>query len=76
MGRRIQKIIKEWKKESGATRMIQFKYRDGILTIYSSQPGYLIGRAGIIVDKYRKVFEKELFDFKEIKFEETDYYWA
>ena len=76
MGRRIQKIIKDWKRESGTTRMIQFKYRGGILTIYTSQPGWLIGRAGVLVDKYFGIFEKEIYDFKELKFEETDYYCA
>lgn len=76
MGKRIQKILKEWKEESGVTRVVQFKYRGGMLTIYTSQPGRLIGRGGISVDKYRGVFEKEFFDFKELKFEETDTYWA
>lgn len=76
MSRKIQKILKDWKAESGADRVIQFKYRDGILTIYSSQPGLLIGRSGVIVNKYRQIFAKELYDFKELKFVETDYYWA
>lgn len=30
--RLIQKIIKKWKKEAGATRVVQWTYRQGILT--------------------------------------------
>ena len=52
--KKIQKIMKKWKEESGATRVIQFKYRSGILTIYTSQPGWLIGKAGVLSDKYGK----------------------
>lgn len=76
MDKRIQKILKSWKKESGATRVIQFRYRNGILEIFTSQLGWLIGKAGIIVDKYTEILKSELYDFKELKFIETDYYWA
>lgn len=76
MGREIQRIIREWKKESKTTRVIQFQYKRGILTIYTSQPGWLIGRRGVLVDKYFEIFKKELLDLKELKFEETDYYWV
>lgn len=74
--KKIQKIMRKWKEESGATRVIQFKYSMGILTIYTSQPGWLIGKAGVLSNKYRELFESEFCDFKDMRFEETDYYWA
>lgn len=73
---KIKNILKEWKKESGSTRVIQYRYRNGMLTIYSSQPGWLIGKAGVLVDKYKKIFEKEIHDFKDLEFVETGYYWV
>lgn len=76
MDRRIQKILKEWKKESRVNRVLQFKYRNGVLEIFTSQPGFLIGKGGVIVDKYKEIFKKELYDFQELKFVETSYYWA
>ncbi len=47
-----------------------------MLTIYSSQPGWLIGKGGVLVDKYRKILEKEVYDFKDLEFVETEYYWV
>jgi len=72
----IQKILKQWKKEAGATRVIQYRYRNGILTIYSSQPGLLIGKAGVFVNKYKEILEKKVYDFKNLEFVETEYYWV
>ncbi|MEY8352547.1 hypothetical protein AALB39_04230 [Lachnospiraceae bacterium 54-53] len=76
MGRKIKKILKAWKKESGTDRVIQFRYRGGILKIYTSQPGWLIGRSGVLHDKYEQLLKGEIYDFKAIEFIETDYYWA
>lgn len=74
--RTIQKILKDWKVESGASRVVQFRYREGILTIYTSQPGYLIGKAGCLVYKYEDIFKNKLRDFDKVSFVETDYLWA
>lgn len=76
MDRKIQKILNAWKKESGVNRVLQFKYGNGVLEIFTSQPGWLIGKGGVIVDKYIEIFKKELYDFQKLKFVETSYYWA
>lgn len=73
---RIRKFLKDWKEEVGVTRVIQYRYRNGMLTIYTSQPGLLIGKAGVIVDKYREILKQEIFDFKELEFVQTEYYWV
>ncbi len=75
-GKIIQKIIKKWIEESGATRVVQYRYRDGILSIYTSQPGYMIGKAGCLVYKYEDILKNELSDLEKIDFVETEYYWA
>lgn len=56
--------------------MVQFRYRDGILTIYTSQPGYLIGKADYLVYKYEDIFRNKLRNFDKVSFVETDYLWA
>lgn len=76
MERYIRKILKDWKEEAGATRVIQYRYRNGLLTIYTSQLGWLIGKAGVLVDKYREILKKEIYDFEKLEFVETAYYWV
>lgn len=76
MERYIRKILKDWKEEAGATRVIQYRYRNGLLTIFTSQPGWLIGKAGVLVDKYREILKKEIYDFEKLEFVETAYYWV
>lgn len=78
MDKKIQRIIKEWKKECGISRVVQWKLgRDGNLQIYTSQPGFMIGREGKTYYKYKEILEKELGnDFKTVTFEETSWWWA
>lgn len=66
-----QHILKEWKKEAKSTKPLQYKYKDGVLTIYTSQPGYLIGKAGHLYNKYRERLLKNFPKLKEIKMEEV-----
>lgn len=75
-GKIIQKILKYWKQESGAKRVIQFRYRDGILSLFTSEPGYMIGKAGCLVYKYEDILKKEFSDFIKVEFIETNSYWA
>lgn len=75
-GKIIQKILKQWKRESGAKRVIQFMYRDGILSIFTSEPGYMIGKAGCLVYKYEDILKKEFSDFVKVEFTETNNCWA
>lgn len=78
MDRKIQRIIKEWKKECRISRVIQWRLdRNGILQIYTSQPGIMIGREGKTYYKYKEILEKELGnDFKTVTFVETSWLWA
>lgn len=50
---------------------------DKTLKIYTSQPGFLIGKGGSLVDKYNKIFKQELGTcFEKIEMVETDWLWA
>lgn len=76
MDTQLLQIIKDWKIESGMKRVIQYTYRDGILTLYTSQVGYLIGLRGTLVDKYKLILSETRLDFKDVKFVEVSYYWV
>lgn len=49
----LEKIILEWKKEAKADKPVQFSYKNNEVFIYTSQPGYLIGKAGVLYNKYK-----------------------
>lgn len=72
--RKISDILKQWKYESKAEGILQFhySYSTGILTLCTSYPGWFIGRAGILIDKYRNVLKSEINGFTEINFIETN----
>ena len=57
----VEKIILEWKKEAKADKPVQFSYKNNELFIYTSQPGYLIGKAGSLFNKYKALLT-ESFD--------------
>lgn len=88
----IQRILREWKKEAKATRVIQFKYTNKTiydeetasshtekkLKIYTSQPGFLIGYHGSLFYKYAAELIKEniVSTPGDISFEETAWNWV
>lgn len=79
MDRVICDILAAWKAESHIStknRVIQYTYRGGVLTLYVSLPGYLIGPGGKLINKYRKLLSNSFSNFKEIKFVETEPYWV
>ena len=71
----IQRILKQWKKESKSKVPMQYRYMDGVLEIYTTQPGWYIGKAGILGNKYIDILKSEVHDFKELKLVETEYCW-
>lgn len=51
--------------------MYDVNYDTKEILIYSTRPGYLIGREGCLVDKYTEMMKKEWSIFKGFKFKET-----
>lgn len=73
--REIQKIIKEWKDEAGVKNVIQIsKYliNGDTLKICTDLPGFMIGKRGELVDKYRKRLQEIEPHIQHIEFIEVD----
>lgn len=72
IGRSVQKILKEWRNESRNPHLCLYKLDKDTLIIYTDRPGYMIGRAGQLVDKYRKKISEASFGtIKNVSFIET-----
>ena len=67
-------MLKEWKRECRATTIVQFSYNyiTGILIIYTSQPGYFIGKSGCYINKYLELCKRDNSSFNNIEIYETD----
>ena len=65
---KLEKILNKWAKEAKAYQPISYKYDSGTLYIYTSQPGYLIGKAGSLSGKYRTIITEtfEALDFVKV----------
>lgn len=61
--KRIEKILKGWKQDSGISHdkkiMYNFNPLHNELTIYFTYPGYLVGRGGLLFDKYESKLKEE-----------------
>ena len=72
IGRAVQKVLKEWRSESRTPHLCLYKLDKDTLIIYTDRPGYMIGRAGQLVDKYRKKISEASFGtIKNVSFVET-----
>lgn len=75
MKRNLTKIIKEWKDEAGVKGIIQINALSTVrdtLTICTDRPGFMIGKGGCLIDKYREKIQNEYPNIKKIEFVETD----
>lgn len=65
-------VLQEWANEAKTTEPISYWFsEDGILRIYTSQPGYLIGKSGNLVGKFEKKLRDKCRDIKGIHFVEV-----
>lgn len=62
----VEKVLKEWVDESRIPEPIQFSYGKGELFIYTSRPGYLIGKAGTLYNKYKDKLMSEFDDLNSV----------
>ena len=68
----IINVLVEWKNECGAQTLgTKTTYKDDkhYLTIFTDKPGYLIGKQGCLIDKYKKKLKEvasERYDDIEI----------
>ena len=69
----IDDIIRAWCEESKLEAIgYSYDYDTRTLYIYANRPGYLIGRAGNIIDKYQVQLKDSIANVNAIKFVEVD----
>lgn len=70
----VTKIIRKWKREAGVEDPVAYKKRDNLLTVFTNKPGWMIGKYGVIIEKYSGMLRKELHNNKlKIKIIEVDH---
>lgn len=71
--KKIIAILRQWKHEAGVTTTIKFGYRAKILTVCSTQCGFLVGRKGEIINKYRQMFADYGVEIEHLELMEVNY---
>ena len=67
-------FLTQFMKEA-RVKEIAYIYKKGSgFTIYTTHPGYLIGKGGILIDKYKKILKKEFSPSDDIKI--IDIFWG
>ena len=58
----LAETLKEWKDESGSKTPLLFKYKYGEdqVCMYTSEPGYFIGRGGKLIQKYERILKSRI----------------
>ena len=75
----VQYIIKNWKHEAKARRVIQYKYirNENKLILYTSEPGILIGAHGRLIEKYTKLLQEVVYpNIRKVDLVEVESHWA
>lgn len=73
MRNKEENLLKKWLNDIGCKKIIIGYYRDTrnyTMEIYSTRPGVLIGKAGINVDKLKKMLSEEFHGEWKVKFVE------
>lgn len=70
---RISETIQYWKDDAHIHEPIMYdiNWETREITIYTTRPGWLIGKAGCLVNKYTEIMKEEWPVFKGFKFKET-----
>lgn len=75
MRKEISSIFEEWKREAGVEGVILLgvfpKLRDTI-KVCTDKPGFMIGKGGILVEKYKEKLKRYNHKLERIEFVETD----
>lgn len=75
MRKEISNIFEEWKKEAGVEGIILLgvfpDLRDAI-RVCTDKPGLMIGKGGVLVDKYKEKLKHYNHKLERIEFVETD----
>ena len=75
MRKEISNIFKEWKQEAGVKGIILLWVFPGsrdTIKVCTDKPGFMIGRGGVLVDKYKQKLKQYNPKLDRIEFVETD----
>ena len=67
----ISEILKLWRDEVKYKYSIHYRYVNGILTICTEFPYYLIGVGGELIYKYKNILEENFSDFIDVELIQT-----
>ena len=68
MKRKLTELIKQWKEEAGVKEIIQINACPTVrstLTICTDRPGFMIGKGGCLIDKYREKIQNKYPNIKQ-----------
>ena len=70
---KFDKVISLWKMEARLSEPVMYdvNYDTWEILIYTTRPGWLIGKEGCLVNKYTEVMKKEWPIFNGFRFKET-----
>ena len=73
----IREHLKNWKAEAKCGRPFQYKYSlidNGTLFIYTSEPGKMVGKNGVLCNKYGSLLSRDLgkSGYRRIRVVEVD----
>jgi ribosomal protein S3 len=74
MHRFIRILIREWKVEAKVKERVGYKinYVERTITLATNRPGYLVGRAGVLIEKYENKMRENWSQFKNFYFVDLD----
>ena len=75
MRKELLNVIKEWKKESRVRSIILINANctdSKVLTICTSKPGLMIGKKGVMINKYLTKIKEIAPNIENVEFVETD----
>lgn len=64
--------LENWKKDSKSVQPLMYTVRGKTVTVYTTQPGWYIGKAGCLIDKYIALFKQIFGDEVELKIVEAN----
>ena len=58
----VLQIIFDWKKEAGVESPVLYKFdrKRNKLVLYTTRPGFMIGRAGNLINKYTDILKNDI----------------
>lgn len=79
MKKELANVIKEWKTEAGVKGIILVNAHTSTkktLTICTDRPGLMIGKQGVVINKYLEKIKAAAPNIENVEFVETDRWYV